>query len=190
MHHLHAHQWLHTPNDDQGSYRDSQMISPGGSCIARSHVHRQRQQEQDGRRRDLPLPLLSAFAPGDVGVVARPRRVRRWHCAQPQQQRPITEFNRRLPDGENRGGHRRSALVPIPTSDCARWARASDATVPVDVIRLADQPARVPRRSRLADPHRQRPGFHVLHPGRRGAARAAPAAGFRARRDRRRRIRS
>jgi hypothetical protein len=30
-HHQHAHQWLQSPNSDQGSYLDSQLISPGAS---------------------------------------------------------------------------------------------------------------------------------------------------------------
>src|SRR5918997_4769174 len=28
--HLHAHQWLHTPNSDNSTYLDSQAIGPGG----------------------------------------------------------------------------------------------------------------------------------------------------------------
>jgi hypothetical protein len=31
IHHLHAHQWLHTPNDDNSTYLDSQAISPGAT---------------------------------------------------------------------------------------------------------------------------------------------------------------
>ena len=31
VHHQHAHQWLQSPNSDEGSYLDSQMISPGAS---------------------------------------------------------------------------------------------------------------------------------------------------------------
>ena len=31
MHHQHAHQWLQSPNSDEGAYLDSQMISPGAS---------------------------------------------------------------------------------------------------------------------------------------------------------------
>src|ERR1700752_2566317 len=31
VHHQHAHQWLMSPNSDQGAYLDSQMISPGAS---------------------------------------------------------------------------------------------------------------------------------------------------------------
>ncbi|HYY98600.1 MAG TPA: hypothetical protein VE642_08420, partial [Pyrinomonadaceae bacterium] len=31
IHHLHAHQWLHTPDDDNSSYLDSQAIGPGYS---------------------------------------------------------------------------------------------------------------------------------------------------------------
>src|SRR5262249_10831228 len=31
VHHQHAHQWLQSPNSDEGSYLDSQMLSPGAS---------------------------------------------------------------------------------------------------------------------------------------------------------------
>ncbi len=31
LHHLHAHQWLHTPNSDTSTYLDSQLISPGST---------------------------------------------------------------------------------------------------------------------------------------------------------------
>ncbi|HEV7892327.1 MAG TPA: hypothetical protein VGP08_16895, partial [Pyrinomonadaceae bacterium] len=31
IHHLHAHQWLHTPDDDNSSYLDSQALGPGYS---------------------------------------------------------------------------------------------------------------------------------------------------------------
>ncbi len=31
VHHLHAHQWLHSPNNDNASYLDSQMINPGSA---------------------------------------------------------------------------------------------------------------------------------------------------------------
>src|SRR5262249_52669790 len=31
VHHQHAHQWLQSPNSDESSYLDSQMISPGAS---------------------------------------------------------------------------------------------------------------------------------------------------------------
>src|SRR5260370_32225623 len=31
VHHQHAHQWLQSPNSDESSYLDSQMISPGSS---------------------------------------------------------------------------------------------------------------------------------------------------------------
>src|ERR1019366_431050 len=31
VHHLHAHQWLHSPDNDDGDYLDSQMLTPGSS---------------------------------------------------------------------------------------------------------------------------------------------------------------
>ena len=99
VHHLHAHQWLHTPNDDTSSYLDSQMISPGGCVHPRSHLLGQRQPEPDGRRLDLPLPLLPALRAGDVVALARARRVRGRHRAR-YQKRPLPGWNRALPDGE------------------------------------------------------------------------------------------
>jgi len=29
IHHLHAHQWLQTPDDDNSTYLDSQALGPG-----------------------------------------------------------------------------------------------------------------------------------------------------------------
>ena len=31
VHHQHAHQWIHSPNDDNSTYLDSQMLSPGAA---------------------------------------------------------------------------------------------------------------------------------------------------------------
>ena len=39
LHHLHAHQWLHSPNDDDGHYLDSQLIGPGSSFTLEMVYH-------------------------------------------------------------------------------------------------------------------------------------------------------
>jgi hypothetical protein len=39
VHHQHAHQWLHSPNDNDSTYLDSQMISPGSSYTLEIDYH-------------------------------------------------------------------------------------------------------------------------------------------------------
>ena len=88
VHHQHAHQWLHSPNNDTSHYRDSQMISPGAAYTLELIYHGQRQPEPDRRRLDLPLPLLPALRAGHVVALAGARRVRGGHGARCQK-RPL-----------------------------------------------------------------------------------------------------
>jgi len=39
VHHQHAHQWLHSPNDNDSTYLDSQMISPGSAYTLEIDYH-------------------------------------------------------------------------------------------------------------------------------------------------------
>ena len=75
VHHQHAHQWLQSPNSDQGSYLDSQMISPGASYTLEMVYNGSGNQKQSGRRFNFPLPLLSALCGRHVGHVAYSRHV-------------------------------------------------------------------------------------------------------------------
>ena len=59
-----------TPNNKNSNYLDSQTIGPGSGYTLRDRLRRLGQPQQDRRRRDLPLPLLSALRPGHVGDVA------------------------------------------------------------------------------------------------------------------------
>ena len=130
--HLHNHQWLFNPNDDNSNYLDAQAIGPGSRLHLRDQLRRLRQPQQERRRRHLPLPLLPALRPGHVGAVAQPRRARDRHPAGGQrrrlpQPRPTTcstgkpaltaDGNARaraLPDGEIVAGTPIPAVVPLP----------------------------------------------------------------------------
>ena len=79
--HLHNHQWLFNPNDDNSNYLDAQGIGPGGGYTYEINFGGVGQPEQERRRRHLPLPLLPALRPGHVGAVAHPRRARDRHAA-------------------------------------------------------------------------------------------------------------
>ena len=74
--HLHNHQWLYNPNDDNWNYMDAQGIGPGVGYTLRDQLRRIGEPEQERRRLDLPLPLLPALRPGDVVPLAPPRRLR------------------------------------------------------------------------------------------------------------------
>ncbi len=76
VHHLHAHQWLHTPNDADGPVPRQPAHHPGLGLHARHGLQRQRQPQHDRRRLDLPLPFLPALRQGDVEPLAGPRRLR------------------------------------------------------------------------------------------------------------------
>ena len=75
VHHQHAHQWLQSPNSDQGSYLDSQMISPGASYTLEMTFNGSGNRNKVVGDSIFPLPLLSALRGGHVGHVAHARYV-------------------------------------------------------------------------------------------------------------------
>jgi hypothetical protein len=113
IHHLHAHQWLNTPDSDNSSYLDSQAMGPGysftteiahggsgnanktpGDSIFHCHFYphfAQGMWELWRSRLDLPLPLLPALRTRYVGTVALARCFRSRHTAR-----------RRWPSGHRR----------------------------------------------------------------------------------------
>ncbi|HEX8353690.1 MAG TPA: hypothetical protein VF611_12365, partial [Pyrinomonadaceae bacterium] len=113
VHHLHAHQWLHTPDSDNSSYLDSQTMGPGYSFTTEiAHGG-------SGNRNKTPgdsifhCHFYPHFAQGmwelwrvhDVFETGTPTDV---------DGRP-TPGARALPDGEIAAGTPIPALVPLPT---------------------------------------------------------------------------
>jgi hypothetical protein len=114
VHHQHAHQWLQSPNSDESSYLDSQMISPGASYTLEMVYN------GSGNRNKVVgdsifhchfYPHFAAgmwamwrthdvFEGGSLLVNGIPNQVK---------------GSRALPDGEIMAGTPISAIVPLPT---------------------------------------------------------------------------
>jgi manganese oxidase len=71
--HLHSHQWLKTPDDDNSQYLDAQAIGPGASYTYEIVFGGSGNRNKTPGRRHLPLPLLPPLRPRHVGAVAQSR---------------------------------------------------------------------------------------------------------------------
>ena len=119
VHHFHAHQWLHSPNDPSGHYLDSQTITPGASWSLEL-VH-----NGAGNKNLTPgdnifhCHFYPHFASGMWGlfrvhdVLELGTRV-----GGPTGSTPIPG-SRALPDGEIASGTPIPAVVPLPTKAMA-----------------------------------------------------------------------
>jgi hypothetical protein len=111
--HLHAHQWLHTPNSDGSNYHDSQAIGPGAGYTYEITYG------GSGNRNDTPGDAIlhchfyPHFAQGMWGL---------WRVhdvfergTQLDAQGRVASGARALPDGEITAGTPIPGLVPLPT---------------------------------------------------------------------------
>ena len=111
--HLHAHQWLHTPNSDGSNYNDSQAIGPGGGYTYEITYG------GSGNRNDTPGDAIlhchfyPHFAQGMWGMW-RVHDVFERGTQLDAQGRPVAGA-RALPDGEIVAGTPIPAVVPLPT---------------------------------------------------------------------------
>ena len=127
VHHQHAHQWLHTANDDESTYLDSQMIIPGaaytldmvyngsgnrngtiGDSIFHCHFypHFAAGMWSLWRVHDVFESGTIMAAPSAPGQPSLPLKCDPTDAAC---------WNRALPDGEISAGSPIPALVPLPT---------------------------------------------------------------------------
>jgi hypothetical protein len=113
VHHLHAHQWLHTPDSDNGHYLDSQMINPGSTYTLEITYG-------GGGNRNLTVGdsifhchFYPHFADG-MWALWRTHDVFEYGTELGQDGKPKTGA-RALPDGEIVLGTPIPALVPLPT---------------------------------------------------------------------------
>jgi hypothetical protein len=113
IHHLHAHQWLHTPDSDNSTYLDSQAIGPGSAFTLEISYN------GGGNRNKTPGDAIfhchfyPHFAQG-MWELWRVHDVFEAGTTLDAAGRPAAG-SRKLPDGEIAAGTPIPAVVPLPT---------------------------------------------------------------------------
>jgi hypothetical protein len=113
IHHLHAHQWLHTPNDDNSSYLDSQAIGPGSMFTLEITYNGTGNRNKTVGDSIFHCHFYPHFAMG-MWELWRSHDVFEEGTVLDGNGRPATG-SRANPDGEIAAGTPIPAIVPIPT---------------------------------------------------------------------------
>ncbi len=114
VHHQHAHQWLQSPNSDEGSYLDSQMISPGAAYTLEMVYNGSGNRNKVVGDSIFHCHFYPHFAAGmwamwrthdtfETGTFVFPGNAQ------------VVPGSRALPDGEIIAGVPTPAIVPLPT---------------------------------------------------------------------------
>jgi manganese oxidase len=112
VHHQHAHQWLQSPNSDEGSYLDSQMISPGASYTLEMVYNGSGNRNKTVGDSIFHCHFYPHFA---AGMWAMWRVHDTFEGGSELQNGIPVKGTRALPDGEISAGSPTPALVPMPT---------------------------------------------------------------------------
>lgn len=112
VHHQHAHQWLQSPNSDQGSYLDSQMISPGASYTLEMVYNGSGNRNKVVGDSIFHCHFYPHFA---AGMWAMWRTHDVFESGSELQNGIPVKGTRALPDGEISAGTPTPAVVPMPT---------------------------------------------------------------------------
>lgn len=112
LHHLHAHQWLHTPNSDTSTYLDSQLISPGSTFTQEIDYDGSGNRNRTVGDAIFHCHFYPHFATGMWGLW-RSHDV--FEAGTDLTKDPASDFARALPDGELARGTPIPAVVPLPT---------------------------------------------------------------------------
>jgi hypothetical protein len=113
VHHMHAQQWLHSPRNPNGAYRDSQMISPGAS-FSLNHVYN----GSGNINKTVGDSIFHChFYPHFAQGMWAMWRVHDMFevGTRLKDGKPDGEWPRALPDGEIAAGVPTPAIVPLPT---------------------------------------------------------------------------
>jgi hypothetical protein len=113
IHHLHAHQWVRTPDDDNSSYLDSQALGPGYSFTTEIAHGGSGNRNQTVGDSIFHCHFYPHFAQGMWEL---------WRSHDVFESGTVTDVEgrtapnaRALPDGEVAGGTPIPALIPLPT---------------------------------------------------------------------------
>ena len=160
VHHLHAHQWLRSPNSDDGHYLDSQMITPGSAYTMEIAHHGSGNRNETVGDSIFHCHFYPHFA-GGMWALWRTHDVFEAGTRLDAEGRPAPGWNRTLPDAEIKAGTPIPGIVPLPTLAMA------PAPAPV---RLIDEGRRVEVRAKNHDDRRREfaydnPGYPFFVPG-------------------------
>ncbi len=146
VHHLHAHQWLHSSNSDNGHYLDSQLITPGSTYTLEMVYNGSGNRNQTVGDSIFHCHFYPHFAQGmwalwrvhDVFEAGTLLQENDWRVplSDPKSKNPLKKWVRALPDGEIHSGAPIPAIVPLPTLGMAPF--------PVDVRVTTLPPAEDP----------------------------------------------
>ena len=155
IHHLHAHQWFHTPDSDNSTYLDSQAIGPGNAFTTEISYN------GGGNRNKTPgdsifhCHFYPHFAQG-MWELWRAHDVFEAGTTLDAAGRPAAG-SRKLPDGEIAAGTPIPAVVPLPTIAMATMPTANPGLSLLHPGRSGPSPsasaARHDRRWRVAATH-------------------------------------
>jgi manganese oxidase len=113
VHHQHAHQWLQSPNSDEGSYLDSQMISPGASYTLEMTFNGSGNRNKVVGDSIFHCHFYPHFAAG-MWAMWRTHDTFEVGSELDANGIPVTG-TRALPDGEIKAGTPTPAVIPMPT---------------------------------------------------------------------------
>ena len=114
VHHLHAHQWLHSPDSDDGHYLDSQLIIPGSAYTLEIAYGGSGNRNKTVGDSIFHCHFYPHFAEG-MWALWRVHDVFEQGTVLDQNGIPVAGVNRALPDGEIERGTPIPAIVPMPT---------------------------------------------------------------------------
>jgi hypothetical protein len=112
IHHLHAHQWLHTPDDDNSTYLDSQALGPGYAFTTEITYNGSGNRNKVVGDSIFHCHFYPHFAQG-MWELWRSHDV--FEEGTPLTDGRPTAGSRALPDGEIQAGTPIPGLVPLPT---------------------------------------------------------------------------
>jgi hypothetical protein len=116
VHHQHAHQWLQSPNSDEASYLDSQMISPGASYTLEMVYNGSGNRNKVVGDSIFHCHFYPHFA---AGMWAMWRTHDVFESGSELLNGIPVKGTRALPDGEIMAGTPMPAIVPLPTISMA-----------------------------------------------------------------------
>ena len=114
VHHLHAHQWLHSPDSDDGHYLDSQLIIPGAAYTLEIAYGGSGNRNKTVGDSIFHCHFYPHFAQG-MWALWRVHDVFEAGTVLDEKGIPVAGVNRALPDGEIERGTPIPAIVPLPT---------------------------------------------------------------------------